>query len=70
MQYLKRNAKFGILSFLSIILTLTNYIQIPTKTDIYYSFTKIPKKYIKKYNLLFQWLAVFAQQFFNFSSFL
>jgi hypothetical protein len=54
MQYLKRNAKFAILSFLAIILALTNYIQIPTKTGIYYSFTKIPKKYIKKYNLLFQ----------------
>ncbi len=34
MQYLKRNTKFSILSFLTINLILTNYIQIPTKTDI------------------------------------
>jgi len=46
MQYLKRNTKFGILSFLSIaiILTLTNYIQFLTKSDIYFYFIKIPKK--------------------------
>ena len=48
MQYLKRNTKFGILSFLTIILTLTNYIQFLTKTDAYFSFIKIPNKNIFK----------------------
>jgi len=48
MQYLKRNAKYSILSFLSSILTLTNYLQIPTKTDICLSFIKIPKKKVYK----------------------
>ena len=43
MQNLKRNTKFGILSFLSIILTMTNYFQFLTKTDIDFSFIKIPK---------------------------
>jgi len=39
MHYLKRNTKFSILSFLSpaIILTLTNYIQFLTKTEIHFS---------------------------------
>ncbi len=45
MHCIKRNIKFSILSFLSpaIILTLTNYIQFLTKTDIYFSFMKIQK---------------------------
>lgn len=51
MQYVKRNTKFNILSFFSpaIIPILTNYIQFFTKTDIYFSLIKIPKKYTKLY---------------------
>jgi len=43
MQQTKRNTNFGIFSFLAIILTLTNYIQFLTKTDIDFSFIKIQK---------------------------
>jgi len=50
MQYLKRNTKFGILSFLSIILTLTNYLQFLTQTDIYLSLIKIQKNIFKNIN--------------------
>ena len=48
MHYLKRNTIFCTTSFLSIILTPANYIQIPIKTDIYFPFIKIPKKNIFK----------------------
>jgi hypothetical protein len=47
MQHSKRNTKFSILSSLSIILTLANYIQIPIKADTVFSFIKIPKNIIK-----------------------
>ena len=46
MHYLKRNASFSILFFLSIIFTLINYIQFFNKIDIYFFFAKIPEKYI------------------------
>ena len=50
MQYLKRNTKSGVLSFLPIILTLINYIQFLTKSDINFSFIMIPKNIFKNIN--------------------
>jgi len=50
MHYLKRNTKLGILSFLITILTLTNYVQILTKTDIYFSFGPEYRGKILKHN--------------------
>lgn len=49
MQYFKRNTMSSILSFLIIILSLTNYPQLLTKIDIYLSFIKITKNILKIY---------------------
>jgi len=50
MKYLKQNTKFGILLFLSIVLTLTNYLQFLIKTDFNFSLTKIKKNIFKNIN--------------------
>jgi len=50
MHYLKRSTKLSIFFFLTIILTLTNYIQILTKTDIYFSAIKILREILKNKN--------------------
>lgn len=50
MQYSKRNTMSNILSFIIIILlSLTNYLQLLTKIDIYLSFIKITKNILKIY---------------------
>ena len=48
MQYLKRNTKFGILSFLVIVLSITTFISTLAKTEVYFSLCDNPQKAIIK----------------------
>ena len=48
MQYLKRNAKFSILAFLIIVLSITISISILAKTEVYFSLYDNPQKEIIK----------------------
>jgi len=48
MQYLKRNTKFSILTFLIIVLSITIFISTLAKTEVYFSLYDNPQKEIIK----------------------